>query len=256
MRTCELCMDDHLNMKFVGLWKISEGPTYSLWLQNRDTYSDEYSDTCSSHTHTPGGWVPLIIKEYLTQRNADTQWCRTGIYQAAVAHTELVSTVRCWFCLPLGFVNSERNTEYHHACALKRSLLICETSVMLLWFCCSRVFEALFSLGSAGGQCLKWDCALECNEINIYVCVFVHAADDLPKKKPPALYKPTNPDGLAYLDFSVSTTGMLAGVQVSSALILTKPLPPGPTPLLFLLLQSLLFLFQREIQPSEQQQNE
>ncbi|TKS87403.1 Disco-interacting protein 2 -like protein C [Collichthys lucidus] len=30
-----------------------------------------------------------------------------------------------------------------------------------------------------------------------------------------ALYKPTNPDGLAYLDFSVSTTGMLAGVQMS-----------------------------------------
>uniref|UniRef100_A0A8D3CI04 DMAP1-binding domain-containing protein n=1 Tax=Scophthalmus maximus TaxID=52904 RepID=A0A8D3CI04_SCOMX len=39
--------------------------------------------------------------------------------------------------------------------------------------------------------------------------------DDLPKKKAPALYKPTNPDGLAYLDFSVSTTGMLAGVQMS-----------------------------------------
>lgn len=71
-----------------------------------------------------GGWVPLIIKEYLTQRNANTQWCGTGIYQAAAAHTELVSTVCCWFCLPLGFVNSERNTEYHHACALKRSLLI------------------------------------------------------------------------------------------------------------------------------------
>uniref|UniRef100_H3CE52 DMAP1-binding domain-containing protein n=1 Tax=Tetraodon nigroviridis TaxID=99883 RepID=H3CE52_TETNG len=39
--------------------------------------------------------------------------------------------------------------------------------------------------------------------------------DDLPKRKPPALYKPTNPDGLAYLDFSVSTTGMLAGVQMT-----------------------------------------
>lgn len=38
--------------------------------------------------------------------------------------------------------------------------------------------------------------------------------DDLPKKKPPLLYKPSNPDTLAYLDFSVSTTGMLAGVQV------------------------------------------
>lgn len=53
----------------------------------------------------------------------------------------------------------------------------------------------------------------------MHVCVHVCFADDLPKKKPPALYKPTNPDGLAYLDFSVSTTGMLAGVQVSSALI-------------------------------------
>uniref|UniRef100_A0A8C4IEW8 Disco interacting C n=1 Tax=Dicentrarchus labrax TaxID=13489 RepID=A0A8C4IEW8_DICLA len=39
--------------------------------------------------------------------------------------------------------------------------------------------------------------------------------DDLPKKKPPLLYKPSNPDTLAYLDFSVSTTGMLAGVKMS-----------------------------------------
>ncbi|XP_033960805.1 disco-interacting protein 2 homolog C-like [Pseudochaenichthys georgianus] len=39
--------------------------------------------------------------------------------------------------------------------------------------------------------------------------------DDLPKKKPPLLHKPSNPDILAYLDFSVSTTGMLAGVKMS-----------------------------------------
>ncbi|MBN3321156.1 DIP2C protein, partial [Atractosteus spatula] len=39
--------------------------------------------------------------------------------------------------------------------------------------------------------------------------------DDLPKKRPPQLYKPSNPDALAYLDFSVSTTGMLAGVKMS-----------------------------------------
>ncbi|XP_056277810.1 disco-interacting protein 2 homolog C isoform X2 [Pseudoliparis swirei] len=38
--------------------------------------------------------------------------------------------------------------------------------------------------------------------------------DDLPKKKP-LLYKPSNADTLAYLDFSVSTTGMLAGVKMS-----------------------------------------
>lgn len=39
-------------------------------------------------------------------------------------------------------------------------------------------------------------------------------ADDLPKKRPAQIYKPSNPDTLAYLDFSVSTTGMLAGVKV------------------------------------------
>ncbi|XP_008296076.1 disco-interacting protein 2 homolog C-like [Stegastes partitus] len=39
--------------------------------------------------------------------------------------------------------------------------------------------------------------------------------DDLPKKKPPVLYRAADPDTLAYLDFSVSTTGMLAGVKMS-----------------------------------------
>ncbi|XP_029686936.1 disco-interacting protein 2 homolog C isoform X1 [Takifugu rubripes] len=39
--------------------------------------------------------------------------------------------------------------------------------------------------------------------------------DDLPKKKPPVLHKPSISDALAYLDFSVSTTGMLAGVKLS-----------------------------------------
>lgn len=184
-----------------------------------------------------GGWVPLIVKEYLTQRNADTQWCRKGIYQAAVVHTELVSTVCCWFCLPLGFVNSETNTEYHHACALKLFLYgkwdISHVAVILLQQSIWGPFLSGFSWRSVFEMRLyswvQWDKYM-------CVCLCVCAADDLPKKKPPALYKPTNPDGLAYLDFSVSTTGMLAGVQVSSALILTKPLPPGPTPLLFLLL--------------------
>uniref|UniRef100_A0A8C2BEB5 Disco-interacting protein 2 homolog Cb n=1 Tax=Cyprinus carpio TaxID=7962 RepID=A0A8C2BEB5_CYPCA len=39
--------------------------------------------------------------------------------------------------------------------------------------------------------------------------------DDLPKRRCPLLYKPCDPDTLAYLDFSVSTTGMLAGVKMS-----------------------------------------
>lgn len=39
--------------------------------------------------------------------------------------------------------------------------------------------------------------------------------DDLPKKRPPNIYKPPTPEMLAYLDFSVSTTGMLTGVKVN-----------------------------------------
>ncbi|XP_055359610.1 disco-interacting protein 2 homolog C isoform X2 [Betta splendens] len=39
--------------------------------------------------------------------------------------------------------------------------------------------------------------------------------DDLPKKKAPQLHRASSPDALAYLDFSVSTTGMLAGVKMS-----------------------------------------
>ena len=40
-------------------------------------------------------------------------------------------------------------------------------------------------------------------------------SDDLPKKKLTAIYKAPTPEMICYLDFSVSTTGMLAGVKVS-----------------------------------------
>ncbi|XP_053483566.1 disco-interacting protein 2 homolog A isoform X2 [Ictalurus furcatus] len=41
--------------------------------------------------------------------------------------------------------------------------------------------------------------------------------DDLPRKKLSQIYKPPTPEMLAYLDFSVSTTGILAGVKMSHA---------------------------------------
>ncbi|XP_053386607.1 disco-interacting protein 2 homolog C-like isoform X2 [Mercenaria mercenaria] len=42
-------------------------------------------------------------------------------------------------------------------------------------------------------------------------------SDDLPKKKLTAIYKAPTPEMMCYLDFSVSTTGMLAGVKMSHA---------------------------------------
>ena len=41
--------------------------------------------------------------------------------------------------------------------------------------------------------------------------------DDLPKKKLTSIYRAPTPEMIAYLDFSVSTTGMLAGIKVSHA---------------------------------------
>ncbi|XP_009464451.1 PREDICTED: disco-interacting protein 2 homolog A [Nipponia nippon] len=41
--------------------------------------------------------------------------------------------------------------------------------------------------------------------------------DDMPKKKLASIFRPASPDMLAYLDFSVSTTGILAGVKMSHA---------------------------------------
>ena len=41
--------------------------------------------------------------------------------------------------------------------------------------------------------------------------------DENAKKKLSTFYRPASGDRLCYLDFSVSTTGMLAGIQVSHA---------------------------------------
>ncbi|XP_074175518.1 disco-interacting protein 2 homolog A isoform X1 [Rhinolophus sinicus] len=42
-------------------------------------------------------------------------------------------------------------------------------------------------------------------------------AEDIPKRKVASVFRPPSPDTLAYLDFSVSTTGILAGVKMSHA---------------------------------------
>ncbi|XP_051780981.1 disco-interacting protein 2 homolog B-A isoform X2 [Erpetoichthys calabaricus] len=45
--------------------------------------------------------------------------------------------------------------------------------------------------------------------------------DDLPRRRPPQIYKPPTAEMLAYLDFSVSTTGMLTGVKISHVAVST-----------------------------------
>ena len=51
------------------------------------------------------------------------------------------------------------------------------------------------------------------------------STDDIPKKKVASIFRPPSPDVLAYLDFSVSTTGILAGVKVGPALACRSLLP-------------------------------
>lgn len=44
--------------------------------------------------------------------------------------------------------------------------------------------------------------------------------DDLGKKKLAAVYRAPTPEMICYLDFSVSTTGMLAGVKVIKLILI------------------------------------
>lgn len=74
-----------------------------------------------------------------------------------------------------------------------------------------RTWPPVMDTGTSHTQVLLCRC-VNLKKKQLIVCLF--SSDDLPKKKPPLLYKPSNPDTLAYLDFSVSTTGMLAGVKV------------------------------------------
>lgn len=74
-----------------------------------------------------------------------------------------------------------------------------------------RTWPPVMDTGTSHTQVLLCRC-VNLKKTQLIVCLF--SSDDLPKKKPPLLYKPSNPDTLAYLDFSVSTTGMLAGVKV------------------------------------------
>lgn len=52
-------------------------------------------------------------------------------------------------------------------------------------------------------------------------------ADDLPRRRPPQIYKPPTAEMIAYLDFSVSTTGMLTGVKVRHVTFYMTPLLTG-----------------------------
>uniref|UniRef100_A0A8C1E3X4 DMAP1-binding domain-containing protein n=1 Tax=Cyprinus carpio carpio TaxID=630221 RepID=A0A8C1E3X4_CYPCA len=55
--------------------------------------------------------------------------------------------------------------------------------------------------------------------VNIKTWPIIIDTDDLPRKRPPTIYKPPNAEMIAYLDFSVSTTGMLTGVKISHAAV-------------------------------------
>uniref|UniRef100_A0A8D0ALU3 Disco-interacting protein 2 homolog Bb n=1 Tax=Sander lucioperca TaxID=283035 RepID=A0A8D0ALU3_SANLU len=55
--------------------------------------------------------------------------------------------------------------------------------------------------------------------VNIKTWPTIIDTDDLPRRRPPQIYKPPTAEMIAYLDFSVSTTGMLTGVKVSHAAV-------------------------------------
>ncbi|XP_018564348.1 disco-interacting protein 2 isoform X4 [Anoplophora glabripennis] len=57
------------------------------------------------------------------------------------------------------------------------------------------------------------------NVVDIKSWPIILDTDDIPKKKLPVVYRAPTAEMLAYLDFSVSTTGMLAGIKMSHAAV-------------------------------------
>nr|CAI5819099.1 unnamed protein product [Callosobruchus analis] len=57
------------------------------------------------------------------------------------------------------------------------------------------------------------------NVVDIKSWPLILDTDDMPKKKLPMVYRAPTAEMLAYLDFSVSTTGMLAGIKMSHAAV-------------------------------------
>uniref|UniRef100_A0A669EQG0 Disco-interacting protein 2 homolog Bb n=1 Tax=Oreochromis niloticus TaxID=8128 RepID=A0A669EQG0_ORENI len=55
--------------------------------------------------------------------------------------------------------------------------------------------------------------------VNVKTWPTIIDTDDLPRRRPPQIYKPPTAEMIAYLDFSVSTTGMLTGVKISHAAV-------------------------------------
>uniref|UniRef100_A0A672NXA0 Disco-interacting protein 2 homolog B-A-like n=1 Tax=Sinocyclocheilus grahami TaxID=75366 RepID=A0A672NXA0_SINGR len=55
--------------------------------------------------------------------------------------------------------------------------------------------------------------------VNVKTWPNIIDTDDLPRKRPSNIYKPPTAEMLAYLDFSVSTTGMLTGVKISHSAV-------------------------------------
>ncbi|EZA60306.1 Disco-interacting protein [Ooceraea biroi] len=57
------------------------------------------------------------------------------------------------------------------------------------------------------------------NVVDVKTWPMILDMDDMPKKKLPVMYRAPTAEMLAYLDFSVSTTGMLAGIKMSHAAV-------------------------------------
>lgn len=65
------------------------------------------------------------------------------------------------------------------------------------------VFHFLFDISQEAG-----------NVVDVKSWPLILDTDDIPKKKLTSIYRAPTPEMIAYLDFSVSTTGMLAGIKV------------------------------------------
>ena len=178
-------------------WRASSTPDHCLFSLINRTGNEVSSLTCSSLYKRAERVASFLLEKGLLN---------TGDYVALIYPPGLDLIVAFYGCLFVGVVPV--TVRPPHPGNIQTSLptvrMVVDVSKSVVILSTANIIKLLKSSEAA-------------NVIDIKTWVPILDTDDLPKKKLASIYRSPTPEMIAYLDFSVSTTGMLAGMKMSHA---------------------------------------
>ena len=187
----------HQYLSEILKWRATSTPDHNLFTLVNRHGNEVASLTCSSLYKRAERVACFLLEKGLLN---------TGDYVALIYPPGIDLIVAFYGCLFLGVVPVTIRPP--HPANLQTTLptvrMIVDVSKAVLILSTNSVIKLLKSKEAA-------------NVVDIKSWVPTLETDDLPKKKLTSIYRAPTPEMIAYLDFSVSTTGMLAGIKMSHA---------------------------------------